>query len=195
MSSYFTGDWFADNYIMTTILDNIEFYCGGDRVRMMTKNKMKAVPKSVGGSMLYGLTWRSRNSDTKTKKLDEETGLYMTKIKEETPELNQIFREFAFYYFPDFKWEQVQMNKNYKCPPHKDSQNIGESVLCCFGDFKGGETVVEYEDKQLVVNASFEPVKFNGSLNKHYVKDFTGTRYSLVFFKNYDLEKRKKKNK
>ena len=100
MSSYFTGDWFADNYIMTTILNNIDFYCGGDRVRMMTKNKRKAVPKSVGGSMLYGLTWRSRNSDTKTKKLDEETGLYMTKIKEEEPELEKIFREFAFYYFP-----------------------------------------------------------------------------------------------
>mgnify|MGYP003639441577 FL=1 len=195
MSSYFTGDWFADNYIMTTILNNIDFYCGGDRVRMMTKNKRKAVPKSVGGSMLYGLTWRSRNSDTKTKKLDEETGLYMTKIKEEEPELEKIFREFAFYYFHNFKWSQVQINKNYDCPPHRDSQNIGESVLCCFGDFEGGETVIEYPTKTATVNAIYEPIKFDGSKYIHYVKPFKGTRYSLVFFENYDLEKRKKKNK
>jgi len=189
MSSYFTGDWFADNYIMTTILENIDFYSGGDRVRMMRNNGEKAVPKRVGGSMLYGLTWRSRNSNTKKKKLDEKTGLYLTKIKEDEPELEKIFREFAFYYFPDHKWSQVQCNKNYKCPPHKDSVNIGDSVLCGFGDYEKGETVIEYENHTLAVNPKHEPVKFNGSKYRHYVNDWTGTRYTLVFFENNKLKK------
>ena len=81
------------------------------------------------------------------------------------------------------------MNKNFKCPPHKDSKNIGESVLCCFGDFTGGETVVDYESKTRTYNSLNGPVRFNGSLYKHWVLPYTGTRYSLVFFTNRKKKK------
>ena len=102
--------------------------------------------------------------------------------------LEEIFKEFASLYFPDFKYLQVQMNYNFKAPPHHDSKNIGESVLCCFGDYTGGLTVVEYDDKTVAYDAREQPIKFNGSKYKHYVTPFTNDRYSLVFFNNINKE-------
>ena len=37
----------------------------------------------------------------------------------------------------------IQVNKNFKCPPHKDSKNNGESLLMGLGDYIGGETYIE----------------------------------------------------
>ena len=34
MYKYFTGDWWADNLIMTEFLDDVEFYSGSERVKM-----------------------------------------------------------------------------------------------------------------------------------------------------------------
>ena len=74
------------------------------------------------------------------------------------------------------------MNKNYKIGRHIDKANIGESVLVCCGDYTGGLTCVEYEDGLKKFDASKEPVMFDGGRYYHYVEDFSGDRYSLVFF-------------
>lgn len=182
MHKYFTGDWFADNYIMTNILDTITFYSGTERKKMLKT-------KGDAGSMLFGTTWRGYLAPGRMRTKDPETGLYRTKVYDQHPELKQIFNEFAYIHFKDFAYQQVQMNKNFKCPPHKDSKNIGESVLCCFGDFTGGETVVDYESKTRTYNSLNGPVRFNGSLYKHWVLPYTGTRYSLVFFTNRKKKK------
>ena len=178
---YFTGYWFEDNYIMHDILSQVEFYSGTER------KKMLKTPKGTG-SMLYGVTWRGYLSPTKNRTLSIYEGLYNTKVKDLYPELEEIFKEFASLYFPDFKYLQVQMNYNFKAPPHHDSKNIGESVLCCFGDYTGGLTVVEYDDKTVAYDAREQPIKFNGSKYKHYVTPFTNDRYSLVFFNNINKE-------
>ena len=174
----FNGEWYSDNLIMTSILDEINFYSGTER-KLMLK-----VPEKEGGSMLYGTTWRGYLSPTKNRTLDEETGKYRTKVYDEHPELKEVFKEFATYHFPHFEYSQVQMNKNFCCPPHVDSKNIGESVLCCFGDYKGGETCLYINDKIVKVNPNEEPQIFNGSKLLHWVQPYKGTRYSLVFFNN-----------
>jgi hypothetical protein len=174
----FNGDWLGDNTIMTEILDKIDFYSGTERKLMLKVN-----PKE-GGSMLYGTTWRGYLSPTKNRTFDEETGKYRTKIYDLHPELKDIFKEFADYHFPEFAYSQVQMNKNFCCPPHVDSKNIGESVLCCFGNFTGGETCLYIDEKIVKVNAKEEPQRFNGSQILHWVNQYKGTRYSLVFFNN-----------
>lgn len=174
----FTGDWYSDSVLMVDLLESIEFYSGTERRRMLSVSKKK------GGSMLYGTTWKSYLSKTKTRTKDEETGLYKTKVYDENPDLKEIFKEFASFHFPLFKYEQVQMNKNFTCPPHRDSKNVGESVLCCFGDYKGGETCIDFETKIRTYDAKIAPVRFNGSKYLHWVKPFEGTRYSLVFFNN-----------
>ena len=189
----FTGEKEADYFIMTSILDNIEFYSGTERRNMMRKNGIKHPSKGEGGSMLYGYTWKGYLSPTKnrTKVID---GVYSTKIRDDYPELQEIFNEYSSIYFPDFEWGQVQMNKNFICPPHRDSANIGESVLCAFGDFKGGLTCVDIESKIKKYDGEIEPVIFNGSKYLHWVESFTGTRYTLVFFHNTSSRKILKNN-
>jgi hypothetical protein len=175
---YFIGEWYADNYIMTDILDQIEFYSGTER------KKMLKVPKGVGGSMLFGTTWRGYLSPTKMRTKDEETGLYRTKVYDDHPYLKDVFKEFSNLYFPNFEYSQVQMNKNFPCPPHKDKKNQGVSHLCCFGDFTGGDTCIEYEDRIDKISSKNGVISFNGSKYTHWVEPYEGTRYSLVFFTN-----------
>mgnify|MGYP003655010628 CR=1 FL=1 len=182
---FFTGEWFSDNSIMCSVLEKLEYYSGTER------REMVKVHPSVGGSMLYGLTWRGPYlSPTKQRTRDEETGLFKTKVYDMYPELKPIFREFANLHFPDHKWEQTQINKCFPCPPHKDGNNIGVSVLCCFGDFTGGLTAVETEDGLKKYDAREGPVKFDGGKLLHWVEPYVGTRYSLVFFSNRAVLKR-----
>jgi hypothetical protein len=184
---YFTSDWEADNVIMSEYLDEVEFYSGTERKEMLK------VPSKEGGSMLYGTTWRNscHSSLTKRRTIDPETGLYRTKVWDDNPHLKAIFKEFANIYFPEFVYTQTQMNKNFCCPPHVDSTNIGESVLCCFGEYKGGATCLYINDKIVKINPRDKPEKFNGSKLLHWVDQYKGTRYSLVFFNNNKSYKKK----
>lgn len=177
----FNGDYLGDCLIMLDILNNIDFYSGTER------KKMLKVPKKEGGSMLYGTTWRGYLSPTKTRTKDETTGLYKTKVYDDYPYLKEIFEEFADYHLPDFSFTQVQMNKNFPCPPHKDTKNIGESILCCMGDYPydEGKTCIYRNDKIEKYDARLEPLRFDGSRYLHWVEPFKkGNRYSLVFFNN-----------
>ncbi len=178
----FVGIYDIDCEIMASELDKIDFYSGTERKKMLKNANIKH-PKDAG-SMLYGTTWRGYLSPTKTRTRDEETGLYKTKVMDLHPELKEIFRTFADFHFPDFEWTQTQMNKNFKCPAHKDSTNIGESILCTMGDFTGGNTSIEFDDGVECFSCKNKPLKFNGSLYTHWVEPWEGTRYSLVFFNN-----------
>ena len=183
---YFTGDIHEDSLMMTTILSELEYYSGSER-KGMTVDKH---PKD-GGSMLYSATWRGPYlSPTKQREFDEETGFWKTKIYAEHPELKAIFKEYANIYFPDFQYISVQMNKNFRIKKHTDSMNMNESVLCCFGDYTGGETCVDYDGEIIKYEPRDKPVMFNGSKYTHWVEPFVGTRYSLVFFSNAYLLKR-----
>tara|TARA_R110002051_G_C8432511_1_gene453694 strand:+ start:30 stop:596 length:567 start_codon:yes stop_codon:yes gene_type:complete len=182
----FLGEWFADNAIMYSILEELPFYSGTER------QKMLYTKAGEGGSMLYGTTWKSHLTYKDGKQIfreyDDETGRYKTKIYSEYPALKEIFKEFADYHFPDFEYKQLQMNKNFPCPPHYDSKNVGESVLCVFGDFKDGQTCLFNADTKKIdqYDARLSPLKFDGSKILHWVRPIrsTGTRYSLVFFNN-----------
>jgi len=174
----FTGDWFADNFIMTEILDEVLFYSGTERKKMIN------VSPKEGGSMLYGTTWRGYLSPTKQRTQVPDSKLFFTKVVDDNPHLKDIFKEFANLYFPHFNYSQVQMNKNFPCPPHKDSMNIGDSYLCCFGDYIGGKTCIYSDDKIIKYNPQDSPITFNGSKLLHWVEPYKGTRYSLVFFNN-----------
>lgn len=80
-----------------------------------------------------------------------------------------------------FKFTSIQVNKNLQCPPHKDKNNCGDSMLVSFGDYEGGEIVID----GVTYDARENPLIFNGSEYEHYNKPITsGTKYSLVFFNN-----------
>jgi len=82
--------------------------------------------------------------------------------------------------FVDFSYNSVYLNHNVVCPPHKDKNNNGMSILLSFGDYTGCNIVIN-GDKY---DANRQPIMFNGSLLEHYnTDDLVGNKYSLVFFK------------
>jgi len=179
----FSGDWETDNLIMEDLLDIMDIVSGSDR------NKMHYMNKKIGGSALYGVTWKKYITPERNRPPSEKwKGLYMTKLMVDNPEMEAIFEEFAKIYFADFFWTQVQINKNFPAPKHLDSMNVGESYLCCFGKYTGGETVVDFggmgKYAPCNLNPRLKPIKFNGSKFEHWVEPFEGKRYSLVFFNN-----------
>lgn len=182
--SNFTGDWIIDCDIMKCYLDAVEFYSGTES-RKMNELKIKD-----SGRMLYGTTWRTflRYHPTLGHKeylprdpINPNLGL--TKIRCQEPYLKEVFKEFQSIYFPDFEYNSVQLTKNFQIKKHKDSQNVGESVLVAFGNYKGGDTVINFEDRVESHDARKHPLRFNGSIYEHWVEKFwDGDRYSLVFF-------------
>jgi hypothetical protein len=186
----FSGDWETDNKIMESYLDKLQIISGSDR------NRLHYINKKIGGSSLYGTTWKSWITPELNRPPSEKyKGQFKTKLLVEHPYMDAIFREFANIYFPDFFWTQVQINKNYPIPKHIDSVNVGESYLCAFGDFTGGETVVDFggmgKYAPCKLNPRKKPVNFNGSKFEHWIEPFEGKRYSLVFFNNIkNIEKK-----
>lgn len=81
--------------------------------------------------------------------------------------------------FFDFDFDGVQINRNVLCPPHKDTKNIGDSLLIGFGEYEGGETLIEGVKHDIY----HTPVIFNGYEKEHSVCPFEGERYSVVLFK------------
>ena len=91
---------------------------------------------------------------------------------------DEIFNE-CKRLFPDFDFNGVMLNRNFKCPPHKDKNNINDSLIIGLGDYEQGELVVENVPHDI----RYKPLIFNGSKNEHYVNDWTnGDRYSVVLF-------------
>lgn len=81
--------------------------------------------------------------------------------------------------FFDFDFNAVQINRNLLCPPHKDTKNIGDSLLIGFGNYTGGETLIEGVKHDIY----HTPVIFNGYEKEHSVCAFEGERYSVALFK------------
>jgi len=82
--------------------------------------------------------------------------------------------------FPEHEFDCIMINKNFTCPPHKDKNNIGDSIIIGFGDYAGGELVIEDEP----VDIYWTPMIFNGHEKEHWVAPFVGERYSIVLCKS-----------
>ena len=175
---HFNGDWETDCAVMEKILEKIDFY--------HTRPKMAYVPKG-NGSLLYGETWKSHMGvNGKRQPHPTAKGQYLSEFKRKNPHLMPVFKEFQKKWFADFPFSQVQINKNWYCPPHFDAKNTGESVLVAFGNYKDGKTCMYNEKDKVIerVDARLAPLRMNGSLILHWVEPIRayGDRYSLVFF-------------
>jgi hypothetical protein len=80
---------------------------------------------------------------------------------------------------PDFEFTSVHVNKNVVCPAHKDSKNVGRSMLVSFGPYTGCELVVE----GTTYDTRHAPHIFDGSALEHWNSPtLEGTKYSLVYY-------------
>ena len=78
----------------------------------------------------------------------------------------------------NFQHTSIHVNHNVKCPPHVDSNIVGESLIFSIGDYTGGDLKI----CEKAYNIRHTPVIFDGSKLVHYTTDFVGNRYSFVFY-------------
>ena len=83
-----------------------------------------------------------------------------------------------------FKFTSIQFNKSHRAAYHVDAKNVGESYIIGVGDYKGGELIVydrhgKNPKKKNIKNRFF---KFNGSIYPHETAEFTGNRFTMVFY-------------
>jgi len=94
------------------------------------------------------------------------------------PEAYKKLKIVAEKEFPDFKYNNICLNHNFQCKPHRDNKNMGFSYIVGFGDYTGGELNVEGKK----VDIKEKPFTFNGSEKEHWVEPFKGNRYTAVYF-------------
>jgi hypothetical protein len=102
------------------------------------------------------------------------------------PELLKAVAEFGNLIVPKgWDYNGITINEGVKANKHKDSKNLGRSVIIGIGDFKGGDIKVwDANDKDpKVFDLHDKPVFFNGGLLFHQTTPFSGERYTMVFYK------------
>ncbi len=78
-----------------------------------------------------------------------------------------------------FPFNAIHINHNVECPPHYDAKNTGETCIAFFGNYTGGELVIE----GLTLTDNTKPIIFDGATKLHWSNAVTsGDKYSLVFF-------------
>ena len=98
--------------------------------------------------------------------------------------LYKLLLDFADKYVT-IPYNAITVNQCYKSAPHKDKGNTGQSFLIAFGPFEGGS--LKFGDASH--NVKYTPMIADFSNTIHSVEDFTGDRYSLVFY-TLDIYKR-----
>ena len=170
--NYFTGILEDDCYTMYMYLEILPLHNSGNRAKL---NNGKSPKSNVYGTT----TFKSNNGQPR---VHSEGKNYYTKLRTEFPEYENIFKEFIYLHSKSFIYNQVVINKNFKITKHKDASNVGESVIIGLGDYQGGELCLESNGKIQTHSIKNQFLKFNGSLIPHWVTDFKGDRYSLVFY-------------
>ena len=79
---------------------------------------------------------------------------------------------------PTFKYNTITLNHNLLCLPHKDKHNKSPSLIVAFGDFLGGELVLDCCEFDI----NRKPLIMNGSNVIHWTNNFIGDRYSVIYY-------------
>ena len=98
----------------------------------------------------------------------------------ERPKLYGMLLEYAKKYVK-VPFTSITVNQNYCAAPHYDKGNVGDSHIVAFGDYQGGELEIHEGARKGVYDVR-KPVITDFSKVLHSVREFTGTRYSLVFY-------------
>jgi hypothetical protein len=97
------------------------------------------------------------------------------------PYLYKLLLDFGKEYV-DLSFNAITLNQNYQALPHRDKGNKGESFLVAFGEYSGGELNILEGDLSGSHNIRHNPIKTDFSKVLHSVSDFSGHRYSLVYY-------------
>jgi len=144
--------------------------------------------------MQPGKTWVF--SDTLGLLRDRIGDLHLTASTRRYPQVTELLTRWLTDRLPEetknFTFTSMNVNCNYAAAQHRDNGNFGPSFIKAFGDFSGGELNYWPDDAGGKLEAvpknkkvSFDLKKglalFNGNC-AHSVDDFSGARYSIVYF-------------
>jgi hypothetical protein len=195
---FFTGDIEIDGEIMVEKLKEAHLQTGTDRKKHY-KQYWGKYPTSDMISATWGYTKRGKMSEDKWRVESDLYGYYQTQVMTNNEQLDDVFHEYAMLHLPKtFHWNQVQINKNWAIPPHRDASNQGRSYIVGLGDYKNGRLMVNINGKNKSVNIRNKVFGFDGSKHTHWVTPFVGERWSLVFFTHHgknELRQLRKKKK
>lgn len=97
------------------------------------------------------------------------------------PKLYSHLLDFGKKYV-DISFNAITVNQNYKAEKHRDKNNQGVSFLVGFGNYQGGALKIYEGDLSGAHDIRYKPVITDFSKVYHSVEDFTGDRYSLVYY-------------
>mmetsp|Transcript_26688 Transcript_26688/g.53382 ORF Transcript_26688/g.53382 Transcript_26688/m.53382 type:complete len:496 (+) Transcript_26688:44-1531(+) len=137
-------------------------------------------------------------SDTLGLIRDRVGDIHITLPTKTYPEVAQLFNQYLLDRLPQglesFKWTSLNVNCNYAAKLHRDGNNFGPSFIKAFGDFTGGRLKYWPEDDRQVdkldklkesqaveIDLKNNLALFSGNC-AHAVGNFTGERYSIVYF-------------
>jgi hypothetical protein len=124
------------------------------------------------------------------------------------PDIYTAFQGLLTKYNPHFRYTHITVNKNLRCKRHTDGGNAGLSYIAGFGNYTGGELIVEEEQqhsssststsanssrigssgvpsktkKEYKLDLKSKFVLFNGKTQPHETCSFSGDRYTLVYY-------------
>ena len=146
------------------LLSQTEIPINYHRARKKDKNNGSMTPAGKGRTVLLG--YIPFKKDT------------LSNFTKKHPERYKELKSLAVKYAP-FPVDNFMLNKNYETQPHYDGMNVGESIIFSFGDYTGGELVVEGK----IVDTYMKTHTMNGSQELHWNNPITsGTKYSVIFF-------------
>jgi hypothetical protein len=80
----------------------------------------------------------------------------------------------------------ITLNHGVKAKKHVDSFNVGDSVIVGIGEYVEGKLRVYEGGRDSEVYKAFDiqdkPLMFNGAKYAHETEDFTGNRYTIIFY-------------
>lgn len=97
------------------------------------------------------------------------------------PYLYHLLLEFGKKYV-QIPFNSITVNQNYRADKHRDKNNRGESFLVGFGSYTGGDLLIHEGDLSGNHSIWCKPIVADFSKILHSVAQFTGERYSLVFY-------------
>lgn len=120
------------------------------------------------------------------------TEIGLSKCSVDDPYLYGLLVEYGKYLDPNFRFTKITLNKNNQCPPHRDSNNKGITMIKSLGEYTGGLLCLETGEK---INLREKPFYFYGSEVTHWVEPFDGERYTIVYYNGLLLNKVRKESK
>jgi len=96
------------------------------------------------------------------------------------PYLHYLLMEFARMFVP-IPFTSIQVNWNYICEEYKDKNSTGLCYMVGFGDYQGGDLILDISGVKTNYNIKYKPLLFNTSDTSYTFEEFTGNMFTVMY--------------